>query len=99
MFRAVGAAGRCKHGRNAAARLKSRVKSGGSLVCCLGVADSRMLCRLSLQAGPGVASAVSRSARSLATVMLLVSSVVAGLRTELPVLAVSRPGRAGKIAA
>jgi hypothetical protein len=31
--------------------------------------------------------------------MLLASSAVAGFRIELPVLAVSRPGRAGKIAA
>jgi hypothetical protein len=63
-------------------------------------AGSRMLWRLSLQAGPGAVSAVWRPARSRAAVMmLLVSSVVAGLRIELPVLAVSRPGRAGKIAA
>jgi hypothetical protein len=35
MFCTVGTAGWCKRGRNAAAGLKSRVKSGGILVCCL----------------------------------------------------------------
>jgi hypothetical protein len=44
-------------------------------------------------------TALWRPARSLATLMLLVSFVVAGLRIELLVLALSRSGRAGKIAA
>lgn len=58
-----------------------------------------MLWRESLQAGPGAVTALWRPTRSLATVMLLVSFVVAGLRIELLVLALSRSGRAGKIAA
>jgi hypothetical protein len=45
------------------------------------------------------ATRIGARSRSLATVMLLVSFVVAGLRIEPLVLALSRSGRAGKIAA
>jgi hypothetical protein len=44
-------------------------------------------------------TAVWRPTRSLAPVMLLVSFAVAGLGIGLPVLALSRPGRARRIAA
>jgi hypothetical protein len=51
------------------------------------------------RAVPGAVTAVWRLARPLATVMLLVSFLVAGLGAGLLVLALPRSGRAGKIAA
>jgi hypothetical protein len=55
--------------------------------------------RYGIQAARADLDDMRRRRRSLATVMLLVSFVVAGLRIELLVLALSRSGRAGKIAA
>ncbi len=52
-----------------------------------------------LRAVPGAVTAVWGPARSLAMAMLLVSLAVAGLGTGLLVLALPRPGGAGKIAA
>jgi DNA-binding transcriptional LysR family regulator len=71
---------------------------GGCLVCCLSVGWPSRALAFEPAGWSRAVTAVWRPTSSLATAMPLVRFVVAGLGIGLPVLALSRSGRAGKIA-